>query len=86
MVGDEASALRSMLQINYPMENGVVRNWTDMCHIWDYTFGPKKMNIDPTDTKVTLSLSCETDFLFEKKFFRSQANTFHTSFPPRQKL
>lgn len=25
MVGDEASALRSMLEINYPMENGIVR-------------------------------------------------------------
>lgn len=25
MVGDEASALRSMLEISYPMENGIVR-------------------------------------------------------------
>lgn len=52
MVGDEASALRSLLEVNYPMENGVVRNWDDMCHVWDYTFGPKKMNIDPKQTKV----------------------------------
>lgn len=52
MVGDEASALRSLLEVNYPMENGVVRNWEDMCHVWDYTFGPKKMNLDPKETKV----------------------------------
>lgn len=52
MVGDEASALRSLLEVNYPMENGVVRNWEDMCHVWDYTFGPKKMNLDPKTTKV----------------------------------
>lgn len=52
MVGDEASALRSLLEVNYPMENGVVRNWEDMCHVWDYTFGPKKMNLDPHETKV----------------------------------
>lgn len=52
MVGDEASALRSLLEINYPMENGVVRNWDDMCHVWDYTFGPKKMNLNPKETKV----------------------------------
>lgn len=55
MVGDEASALRSLLEVNYPMENGVVRNWEDMCHVWDYTFGPKKMNLDPKETKVSCS-------------------------------
>lgn len=53
MVGDEASALRSLLEVNYPMENGVVRNWEDMCHVWDYTFGPKKMNLNPSETKVS---------------------------------
>lgn len=37
------------------MENGVVRNWDDMCHVWDYTFGPKKMDIDPTNTKILLT-------------------------------
>lgn len=52
MVGDEASALRSLLEVNYPMENGIVRNWEDMCHVWDYTFGPQKMNLDPRNTKV----------------------------------
>lgn len=55
MVGDEASQLRSMLEISYPMENGMVRNWEDMCNVWDYTFGPKKMNIDPTNTKILLT-------------------------------
>jgi len=25
MVGNEASKLRSMLEVNYPMENGIVR-------------------------------------------------------------
>uniref|UniRef100_A0A6P7H8N6 Actin-related protein 2-like n=1 Tax=Diabrotica virgifera virgifera TaxID=50390 RepID=A0A6P7H8N6_DIAVI len=55
MVGDEASALRSLLEVNYPMENGVVRNWEDMCHVWDYTFGPKKMDLNPRDTKILLT-------------------------------
>lgn len=56
MVGDEASLLRAQLQVNYPMENGIVRNWDDMCHVWDYTFGPKKLNIDPSNTKVMLTV------------------------------
>nr|CAH7731521.1 unnamed protein product [Callosobruchus chinensis] len=55
MVGDEVSALRSLLEVSYPMENGVVRNWDDMCHVWDYTFGPKKMNLDPKETKILLT-------------------------------
>ena len=55
MVGDEASKLRSMLEVNYPMENGMVRNWEDMCHVWDYTFGQDKLNIDPSNCKILLT-------------------------------
>ncbi|UYV70684.1 ACTR2 [Cordylochernes scorpioides] len=55
MVGDEASKLRSMLEVSYPMENGIVRNWDDMCHVWDYTFGPAKMDLDPTQCKILLT-------------------------------
>ena len=55
MVGDEASKLRSMLEVNYPMENGMVRNWEDMCHVWDYTFGNEKLNIDPQQCKILLT-------------------------------
>ncbi|XP_067128800.1 actin-related protein 2-like [Centruroides vittatus] len=55
MIGEEANALRSMLEITYPMENGIVRNWEDMCHVWDYTFGPSKMNLNPRECKVLLT-------------------------------
>lgn len=26
-----------------------------MCHVWDYTFGPEKMNINPRETKILLT-------------------------------
>ena len=52
MVGDEASQLRHMLEVNYPMDNGIVRSWDDMKHVWDYTFGETKLNIDPRHCKV----------------------------------
>jgi len=55
MVGDEASKLRSMLEVNYPMENGMVRNWEDMLHVWDYTFGAEKLDIDPSQCKILLT-------------------------------
>lgn len=47
MVGEECTQLRQMLDCSYPMENGIVRNWDDMAHVWDYTFGPEKLDIDP---------------------------------------
>lgn len=54
MVGDEASAVRTMLQISYPMENGIIRNWEDQGHLWDYTFN-EKLKIDPADCKILLT-------------------------------
>lgn len=53
-VGDEAAALRTILQMSYPMENGIVRNWEDMHHLWDYTFN-EKLKIDPKDCKILLT-------------------------------
>ncbi|KAH7713089.1 Actin/actin-like protein [Aphelenchoides avenae] len=55
MVGEECSDLRHMLEVTYPMESGVVRNWADMCHLWDYTFGPERLDIEPTDSKLMLT-------------------------------
>ncbi|XP_067943589.1 actin-related protein 2-A [Watersipora subatra] len=55
MVGDDASKLRSMLEVNYPMDNGIVRSWEDMLHIWDYTFGEEKLNVDPKECKILLT-------------------------------
>lgn len=44
-----------MLEINYPVENGIVNNWEDMKHIYTYLFGPKKMNIRPQEAKILLT-------------------------------
>ena len=44
-----------MLEINYPVENGIVNNWEDMKHIYNYLFGPKKMNINASEAKILLT-------------------------------
>jgi actin-related protein 2 len=36
------------------MENGIVKKWDDMQHLWDYTFF-EKMKIDPTGRKILLT-------------------------------
>ena len=55
MVGTEASELRSSLEVSYPMDNGIVRNWDDMVHLYDYTFGPDRLNIDTTNSRILLT-------------------------------
>ena len=37
-VGEEAEEMRNMLEISYPVDKGIVQNWSDMEHLWDYTF------------------------------------------------
>ena len=54
MVGDEAQAVRSMLDVSYPMENGIVKNWEDMTHLLDYTFF-EKLKIEPKHSKILLT-------------------------------
>lgn len=36
------------------MEHGIVRNWEDMKHLWDYTF-EEKLRVDPIGRKVLLT-------------------------------
>ena len=54
MVGDEAAKLRSMLQITYPLDNGIIRNWDDIGYVWDYAF-QEKLKINPRDCKILLT-------------------------------
>lgn len=54
MCGDEAAAARTMLQISYPMENGIVKKWDDMQHLWDYTFYDK-LKVDTHGQKILLT-------------------------------
>lgn len=54
MVGDECAKHRSMLEISYPVENGMVKSWEDMQHIWNHTFYDC-LKIEPSDHKVLLT-------------------------------
>jgi len=54
MCGDEADAVRFALDINYPVENGIVKNWDNMVHLWNYTFFDK-LKIKPQDCKIMLT-------------------------------
>lgn len=38
VVGEACANLRHQLDVSYPVHNGIIQNWEDMCHIWDYAF------------------------------------------------
>ena len=54
MFGEEAAKVRQNLQITYPLENGIIKSWTDMELLWDYTF-KKQLKVDPKGSSVLLT-------------------------------
>jgi len=54
MVGDECALHRAMLETSYPVENGIIKDWVGMKHLWDYTFF-EKLKIKPENHKILLT-------------------------------
>jgi actin-related protein 2 len=54
MVGAEAEKVRSMLQITYPLENGIVTNWEELEYVWDYTFS-SQLKVETAGKKILLT-------------------------------
>lgn len=52
-IGKHADKKRSILEIQYPIKNGIVDNWDDMIKIWEYTFN--KLDTESKDKKVLLT-------------------------------
>lgn len=53
--GAEAKENRALLDISYPMENGIIRNWDDMTRLWEYTFKDQLGISDYRDHKILLT-------------------------------
>nr|XP_007161338.1 hypothetical protein PHAVU_001G060800g [Phaseolus vulgaris]ESW33332.1 hypothetical protein PHAVU_001G060800g [Phaseolus vulgaris] len=54
VVGESCADLGHQLDVSYPMNNGVVQNWDDMCHVWDHAFY-NELKINPPDCKILLT-------------------------------
>jgi centractin len=52
-VGHKAEDLRGMLKLNYPSRTGVICDWKDMQHIWQYTYN--ELAVVPDDHPVLLT-------------------------------
>lgn len=53
-IGDDCVTYRSLLELSYPITNGMVKDWTAMEHIWDYTFS-ERMGIDCKEHNILLT-------------------------------
>ena len=54
LVGDQAAEKRSYLDLVYPVSNGVVKDWPNMKHLWNYAFF-SKMAIVPSEFSILLT-------------------------------
>lgn len=46
----KASAARKLLKLSYPIENGIVKDWEDIAHVWDYTFSTASIVVNATSS------------------------------------
>merc|ERR1712167_417803 len=53
-IGDEAQKMRGVLNLNYPIESGIVTNWDDMEKVWEYCFS-NELRVDASEHRVLLT-------------------------------
>jgi actin len=46
--------MRGVLKLSYPIESGIVTDWSQMEKIWDYTFN-NALRVDASDYNVFLT-------------------------------
>ncbi len=63
------------------LSKGIVRNWEDMCHVWDYTFY-NRMGIDPKNCKILLTEPPMNPLNNRKKMFEMMFEKygFHSAY------
>merc|ERR1712166_451052 len=54
MLGDEAKKMRGVLKLSYPIESGIVTDWSQMEKIWEYCF-TNELRVDASEYNVFLT-------------------------------
>ncbi len=55
LFGHEAWQARKYMDLSYPIDNGIIKNWEDTKLLWDYGF--KKLNVNPKNTSILVTES-----------------------------
>ena len=54
-IGTKAEEHRGALLLSYPMEHGIVKDWSDMEKIWSYVYEKENLNVSSEDHAVLLT-------------------------------
>jgi len=54
-LGSLAEEYRGLLNIRYPMEHGIVKDWSDMEKIWQHIYSKNQLNSNPEEHPVLLT-------------------------------
>lgn len=54
-LGSLAEEYRGLLNIRYPMEHGIVKDWADMEKIWQHVYSKNQLNSNPEEHPVLLT-------------------------------
>eukprot|EP01041_Mallomonas_annulata_P004413 gene4413-8785_t len=54
-IGSKADEHRGALRLSYPMEHGVVKNWSDMERIWSHVYSRDNLNVASEEHAVLLT-------------------------------
>ncbi|KAL0214393.1 hypothetical protein P9112_006577 [Eukaryota sp. TZLM1-RC] len=76
LVGDDCAQYLSILNTSYPLENGIVKNWEDMRHLFSYMFH-KRLEVDPSESRVLLTEAANTPGPAKKKMMEEMFEYFN---------
>ena len=55
MIGDEVIPYRSLLELTYPIDEGIIKNSDDLFKLWEYALTNKLKVEDPSESKVLVT-------------------------------
>jgi centractin len=53
-MGSKVDEYRGALSLSYPIEHGVVQNWSDMERLWSYVYSRDNLNVPTEDHAVSV--------------------------------
>ena len=55
MIGDEVIPYRSLLELSYPIDEGIIRNPDDLFKLWEYALTQKLKIDDPSESRILVT-------------------------------